>query len=58
MLADKSMDKRRKQLRAALASPARPRVIIVNYDVLPYSLGKDIEALSRQLQFDALILDE
>ncbi len=58
VLADKSMDKRRKQLRAALASPARPRVIIVNYDVLPYSLGKDIEALSRQRQFDALVLDE
>ena len=59
VLADKSMDKRRKRLQAVLAAPARqPRAVIVNYDVLPYALGADLEAAAKRRQWDALILDE
>lgn len=58
VLADGTMKRRRAQLEAALASPARPRAIVCNYDVLPHNLGAYIEQQAKRHVWDALILDE
>ena len=58
VLADGTMKRRRTQLEAALASPARPRCIVANYDILPHTLGVYIEQQAKRRVFDALIMDE